>query len=77
MPSNKNHPECGKDEVFVANADSDSLPKIRWLTKRKGSTAYGTEGKPLGERWPGAFPVFAKKDEIRKKDPKILERLEA
>ena len=77
MPSNKNHPECRKDEVFVTNADSDSWPKIGWLTKRKGSVAYDADGKPLGKRWHGAFPVFAKKDEIRRKDPKILERLEA
>jgi hypothetical protein len=77
MSIKKPHPECGQDEVFITNADSDSWPKIGWLTKRKGIVAYDTAGKPLGSRWHGAFPVFAKKDEIRKRDPKILERLEA
>lgn len=77
MSFNKTHPERRDDEVFITNADNWTWPKIGWQSKRQGKVAYSRDGKPLGALWRGAFPVFAKKDEIRQRDPKILERLEA
>lgn len=77
MSFNKKHPECLPDEVFITNTDQHEWRHIGWKTKRKGNTAYDTDGKPLGNRWAGSFPVFAKKSEIRDHDPKVLERLEA
>lgn len=72
---NKSHPERGDDEVFITNADSESYSGVGWKTKRKGVTAYDLKGEPLGTRWHGSFPVFAKQDEIRQHDPKILKGL--
>jgi hypothetical protein len=86
---NKNHPERKPDEVFITNASDqiDDFPEIigndgrsswdhiGWKTKRKGQIAYDIDGNPLGNRWPEAFPVFAKQSEINKEDPKITERL--
>lgn len=72
--SNKSHPERHNNEVFVTN--STSLAGIGWTTARKGAVAYSTDGKPIGNSWPGAFPVFAKKEEIRQYDPKLLKQLE-
>lgn len=73
---NKNHPERQKDEVWVTNADDgndfddigepSSYSQVGWKTKRKGNVAYDIDGKPLGMRWPGSFPVFAKQEEIKK-----------
>ncbi len=62
----KRHPECGADEVFITNADSRTFGQVGWKTKRKGDIAYGTDGKPLGNRWRGAFPVFAKRSEVER-----------
>jgi hypothetical protein len=75
--ANKTHPECRSDEVFITNSDIETYSEIGWKSKRKGNVAYGTDGKPLGNRWLGAFPVFAKKDEIRQRDPEILKKMEA
>jgi hypothetical protein len=74
---NKTHPECGNDEVFITNADSEIWPKIGWQTKRRGSVAYSPDGKPLGRSWRGSFPVFVKKDEILAENPEFLEQLKA
>ena len=73
---NKNHPEREDDEVFITNADDEldlldfedkksGYGHVGWKTKRKGTVAYDTKGLPLGNRWPGAFPVFVKQAEIK------------
>lgn len=82
---NKNHPERLEDEVFITNADDDpgfeqrrsSYDAVGWQTKRKGIVSYDINGKPLGQRWSGSFPVFAKIAEIEKSEngKEILERL--
>lgn len=72
---NKNHPERTDDEVFLTNANNEVYAKIDWATKRAGNTAYSPEGSPLGNAWPGAFPVFAKQKEIRNKYPEIADKL--
>ena len=77
MSFNKTHPECKDSEVFVTNADRETWPRIGWQTKRQGEVAYSPDGKPLGTSWSGAFPVFAKKDEIRQRNPETLASLEA
>ncbi len=80
------HPERRPDEVFVTNADDDTIftldddglssyQHVGWKTKRRGDVSYDIHGKPLGERWPHSFPVFVKQSEIAAKDPKILERM--
>lgn len=82
------HPERQDDEVWVTNTDdnADTIPfedehpgsgwdQIGWKTKRKGTVVYDNKGIPLGNRWPDAFPVFVKQEEISKKDPKILSGL--
>ncbi|MEK7635331.1 MAG: hypothetical protein AAB446_02810 [Patescibacteria group bacterium] len=61
-----------RDFLFITGSSWDN---VGWKTKRKGKVAYDIEGKPLGNRWPGAFPVFAKQEEINKKDPEITKRL--
>lgn len=82
---NKNHPERLDDEVFITNTDDysgfegrrSSYDAVGWETKRKGIVAYDINGKPLGQRWSGSFPVFAKKAEIEKSKngEDILKRL--
>ncbi len=76
MYSNKNHPELLPGEVFITNADNGSFPQIGWETKRRGNVAYDISGQPLGNRWPGSFPVFAQKSEIGEKSPAALKDLE-
>jgi len=70
------HPEQGADELFITNADKDTFGQVSWKTKRAGEVAYDTSGKPLGRRWPGSFPVFAKREEIAQQ-PDVLKSLEA
>jgi hypothetical protein len=80
---NKNHPERLEDEVFITNADYNREPTligdgqisyessweaVGWKTKRAGSVAYDINGVPLGGRWPGAVPVFAKISEIKQRE---------
>lgn len=82
---NKNHPERLDDEVFITNSDDEfdfeenrsSYDAVGWKTKRRGEVAYDIYGKPLGQRWRGSFPVFAKIAEIEKSEngKEILKRL--
>ncbi|USN95096.1 MAG: hypothetical protein H6791_01570 [Candidatus Nomurabacteria bacterium] len=82
---NKNHPERLDDEVFITNATDkfdfeehrSSYDAVGWKTKRRGDVSYDIDGKPLGQRWPGSFPVFAKIAEIEKSEngKEILKRL--
>jgi hypothetical protein len=83
---NKNHPERLDDEVFITNADDEfdfseenksSYDHVGWKTKRRGNIAFDINGKPLGQRWSGSFPVFAKIAEIEKSEhgEEILKRL--
>lgn len=82
------HPERQDDEVWITNTDNqrELIPldedmsgsgwdSIGWKSKRAGNIAYDNKGVPLGGSWRGAFPVFVKQEEIRKKDAKILEGL--
>ncbi len=76
------HPERQPDEVWVTNADDDydfgdgsSWEHVGWKTKRRGEVAYDINGVPLGDRWHGSFPVFAKQSEIAQEDKEILQRM--
>lgn len=71
------HPEQRPGEVFITNSDNtpNHFLKIGWKTKRRGEIAYDSYHTPLGSKWSGAFPVFVKESEIRKRDPKILKRI--
>lgn len=70
------HPECGDDEVFVGNADDNTIRTMGWKTKRRGKIAYKKNGERITIEWRGAFPVFVQKSEIAEKDPKLLEWIE-
>ena len=60
---NKHHPEKLPGEVFLTNADSDTLDyHIGWKTKRKGKTAYDIYNKPLN--YHDFFPVFVQRNEL-------------
>jgi hypothetical protein len=54
------------DEVWLTNADHESVVSIGWRTKRCGVTAYDNRGLALDNRWPNSFPVFAQKSELEK-----------
>jgi hypothetical protein len=73
--SNKNHPELLVGEVFLTNIEDDeflyfnsrmgvdsrsSWEKIGWRTKRRGMTAYDTDGNPIN----GMLPVFVEREEL-------------
>ena len=58
------HPELLTGEVFITNANANEYDHVGWETKRPGIVSYDIYGKPLGERWPGSFPVFAQSREL-------------
>lgn len=68
-----NHPEMGDGEVFIANVDEQGFLLIKWQSKRRGTVAYNNHGVVIAN--PTLFPVFAKKEEIREKNPRALIKL--
>lgn len=64
----QNHPEIREGEVWITNADEESFGEIGWRSKRRGVIAMDKFGQPLGNRWRGAFPVFALKSELGKSE---------
>lgn len=65
------HPEIREDEVWITNSDDKDFPQIGWETKRRGVVSLDWLGRPLGQRWPGSFPVFAKRSELAKAGVKV------
>ena len=59
------HPEAKEDEILFTYANLDAFDRISKKTKRAGKIAYDKHGKYLGE-YPDLFPVFVKKEEMRK-----------
>lgn len=59
----QNHPEIRLGEVFITNASPTSC-FVGWKSVRIGEVAYGSDGLPLGNRWPFSFPVFAQRREL-------------
>ncbi len=73
---NEQHPERKDDEIFLTNASLKDFNSLDlYETKRTGTVAYDIDGKPLGDRWPGSFPVFVKKDEYFSRNPSAKEDL--
>lgn len=66
----RNHPEMRDDEVFIANVDKQGFSLVNWQSKRRGNTPYNNNGVQIQD--PSLFPVFAKKEEIREKNPRAL-----
>lgn len=56
---NECHPEIKKGEMFLSNTTLEDYHCIRWMSKRKGITAYTINGKVIK----GMFPVFVQKQE--------------
>ena len=54
MLPDQNHPERREGEIFLGNVGEDTFLTCVWQTKRRGNTAYDTDGKPLqhGLLWP-------------------------
>ncbi len=72
--ASKIHPEQDEGEVFLGNCTEDNYEEnTGWETKRMGQVAYDVNGEPI--RSINLFPVFVQQDEIRKKDPQVLEWL--
>lgn len=70
------HPECQSDEVFVTNSDNEGFYSIGWETKRKGEMAYDIYGNPISKiGWPRSFPVFVKKEELKRKKPELIKKM--
>ncbi|GEM_PF-5195991 len=70
------HPECLSNEVFVTNSDEEGFYSIGWETKRRGRTAYDIYGNPISKMdWPGSFPVFVKKEELKRKAPELIKKM--
>jgi hypothetical protein len=63
----------GDEEVFIANVDKQGFSLINWQSKRRGTVAYSNHGVRIQD--PSLFPVFAKKEEIREKNPRALIKL--
>ncbi len=62
--SQNNHPEIQPGEVWITNADEETFWEVGWKSKRRGQVAYGNRGQLLNHAWPGAFPVFAQRQEL-------------
>ncbi len=58
---NNNHPEKRESEVFLTNIDDINFPKIKWKSKRRGNTAYNSNGNVVS----GLRPVFAEWEELK------------
>lgn len=60
------HPECLPGEIYMSNSTIDNYNRMRYKSKRMGTTAYGTDGKILS---PGSqkilWPVFVSEVEFR------------
>ena len=59
------HPEIQPGEVWITNTDSEGMRFIGRRTKRRGSVALDSRGRPIEQRaWAGCFPVFVQKSEL-------------
>jgi len=54
------HPEQGRNEVFVSNANPNDFRFFCWGVKRMGNIAYDKDGTIL----PHLRPIFVTKNEI-------------
>lgn len=63
---NNTHPELQKGEVFLTNAREWEWDSIPFQSKRRGETAYQTDGTLVSSD-EEAFPVFVAQDEYAEK----------
>jgi hypothetical protein len=57
------HPEILPGEVLIGNMFRSDFKFVGWKTKRRGVTAYLTNGKPI-PKTQGFCPVFVTRAEI-------------
>lgn len=64
------HPELKEGEEFLCNANLESYRDIKFKTKRRGVMIYNQDGTPIQSpifSTLSVFPVFVKKEELKKK----------
>lgn len=66
-----NHPETNPGEMFFSNAHKGDFDKLKYISKRLGTTAYDGEGNRLDtDDW---LPIFILKKEIKKTGQSLSE----
>jgi hypothetical protein len=72
------HPELRPGEVYITNSSASDYHQIGWRSKRAGSVALDSLGRPISNRaWQGAFPLFARAEELAAKGVFIKHKPEA
>ncbi len=59
----KNHPEKQPDEIYLGNANPETLLKSSWRTSRLGDNPLRADGTPYAGG--DLYPWFIKKSEVQ------------
>lgn len=80
---NENHPELGKNQVFLTNGTKSDYNSCTFVTKSLGKQAYSATGQKLRSYYeygspPPVFPIFIEiwEKELREKHFRELNKKE-